>query len=346
MREFNIGVIGCGGIAAKAHFPNIDKIPYLHLYGVCDVDIKRAEAIKAQYNCPVATGDYKDLINDPKIDAIHICTPNFLHAPIAIEALKAKKHVLIEKPIAISVKDAKEIYKVAKENHVKVMSANCFRYQTEGTMLKKFIDGGHLGEVYFSKIQALRRRGIPPHGVFTDKSKQGGGPLIDIAIHLIDQAIYILGNPKPVSVTGATFNKIGTTLGHATGVRGPWNPADFNVEDFAFGMVRFENGHIMSIETSFAANIEKDRQNLQVLGSKGGADTQPLKVYTECEEIMTDMTPTLVPPTNFYDVEMRGFYEAIDKGEEVPIKEAEVINVLSIIEGLYKSAELGKEILL
>lgn len=346
MKNFNVGVIGCGGIAKKAHFPNIQKIPYLNLYGVSDIILDRAKDIQKEYNCTLATDNYKDLINDKNIDSIHICTPNFLHAPIAIEALKAKKHVLIEKPIAINVKDAKEIYKTAKENNVYVMSANCFRYLTEATMLKKFIDANMLGELYYSKVQSLRRRGIPPHGVFTDITKQGGGPLIDICIHVIDMAIYLLGNPKPIAVSGATFNKIGTTEGHATGPRGPWNPKEFQVEDFACGMVRFENGHVMQIETSFAANIEKDKTNLSILGTKGGADTQPLKVYTENAGIMTDLTPVLVEPTNFYDVEMRGFYQSIDKGVETPIKEKEVINVLSIIEGLYKSAKLGKEIIL
>ena len=135
MKTFNVGVIGCGGIAKKAHFPNIDKIPYLNLYGVCDVDKSRAEAVQKEYNCLAATDNYKDLINDPKVDSIHICTPNFYHSVIALEALKAKKHVLVEKPFAITAKDAKEVFKTAKENGVYVMSANCFRYLTEATML-------------------------------------------------------------------------------------------------------------------------------------------------------------------------------------------------------------------
>ena len=344
MKTFNIGVIGCGGIAAKAHFPNIAKIENLNLYGVADIDLSRAEKIKAEYNCPIATDNYKDLLNCEKIDAIHICTPNFLHTPIALEAIEANKHLLVEKPFAISVKDAEKVFAKAKEKGVRVMSANCFRYLTEASMLKKFIGAGMLGDIYYSKVQSMRRRGIPPHGVFTDKTKQGGGPLIDLAIHVIDMAIYLLGNPKPVSVSGAVFDKLGKGEGHATGVRGKWNPKEFKVEDFACGMVRFDNGHIMQIETSFAANIEKDVTNLSLLGTKGGADTQPLKIYTEHEEIMTDITPVLVPPTNFYDVEMRGFYSAIETGEETPVKESEVLNVLAVIEGLYKSAELGREI--
>ena len=346
MKIFNIGVIGCGGIASKAHFPNISKIENLNLYGVADIDLSRAEKIRAEYNCPIATDNYRDLLNCKEIDSIHICTPNFLHTPIALEAIEAGKHVLIEKPFAISVADAKKVFDKAGEKGVYVMSANCFRYLTEATMLKKFIDADMLGDIYYTKVQSLRRRGIPPHGVFTDKSKQGGGPLIDLGIHVIDMAIYLLGNPKPVAVSGAVFNKLGTGKGHATGVRGKWNPEEFKVEDFACGMVRFDNGHVMQIETSFAANIEKDRTNLTVLGTKGGADTQPLKIYTEHEEIMTDITPVLVPPTNFYDVEMRGFYSAIENKTETPIKEAEVLNVLSIIEGLYRSAQENKEILL
>lgn len=343
MKIFNIGVIGCGGIAAKAHFPNIKNIENLNLYGVADIDLSRAEKIKAEYNCPIATDNYRELLNCKEIDAIHICTPNFLHAPIALEAIDAGKHVLVEKPFAICVADAKKVFDKAKEKGVCVMSANCFRYLTEASMLKKFIDADMLGDIYYSKVQALRRRGIPPHGVFTDPEKQGGGPLIDIGIHVLDMAIYLLGNPKPVAVSGAVFSKLGTGEGHAAGIRGKWNPKEFKVEDFACGMVRFENGHVMQIETSFAANTEKDRTNLSMLGTKGGADTQPLKIYTEHEEIMTDITPVLVQPTNFYDKEMRGFYSAIETGEEPPVKEEEVLNVLSVIEGLYRSAELGRE---
>ena len=343
---FNVAVIGCGGIAKKGHFPNIDKLPNLNLYGVCDVDIERAKDIQKTYNCPKVTDDYKELLMDPQVDSVHICTPNFLHKTIAVEALKAKKHVIVEKPIAITVADAEEIFKTAKENNVYVMSANCFRYVTEATMLKKFMDAGMLGEIYYAKVEALRRRGIPPHGVFTSKEKQGGGPLIDICIHVIDMAMYLLGNPKPVAVSGASFAKIGPFEGHATGVRGPWNPKEFEVEDFACGMVRFETGQVMVIETSFAANIEKDKQNVTLLGTKGGADTQPLKVYTEHEGFMTDITPVLVDKTNFYEVEIKGFYNAVENGIEPPIKEDEVINVMKIIEGLYKSAETGKEVLL
>ena len=344
MRNFNVGVIGCGGIAKKAHFPNIAKLPNLNLYAVCDMDTERAESVKAEYGCPLSVSDYKDIIYNENIDAVHICTPNFLHAPIAIEALKAKKNVLVEKPFAMTVKDAEEIFRTAEEEGMTVMSANCFRYLTESSMLKKFIEADMLGDIYYSKVRSLRRRGIPPHGVFTDKAKQGGGPLIDLAIHVIDMAVYLLGNPKPVSVSGAAFNLIGTGEGHATGVRGPWNPKEFKVEDFACGMVRFDNGHIMQIETSFAANIEKDVTNLSLLGTKGGADTQPLKVYTEHAGLMTDITPVLVQPTNFYEREIREFYSAIETGQPTPIRKEEVLNVLKIIEGLYKSAEQGREI--
>jgi len=343
---FNIGVIGCGGIAQKAHFPTIDKFSNLSLFGVCDVDLRRAEIIKNQYKAQIATKNYKDLLAIDKIDAFHICTPNFMHAPIAIDCLNAGKHVLIEKPIGLNSEEAKEIFACAKKNNKYVMSANCYRFLTEGQMLKKFIAEDMLGDIYYSRIQALRRRGIPPHGNFTNKKMQGGGSLIDTAIHLIDLAVYLLGNPDPISVYGAKFTKIGNTKGHAAGIRGQWNPDEYDVEDFACGMVRFSNGHVMSIESSFAANVENDKLNISLLGSKGGADLQPLKIYTEHAQIMTDITPVLVPPTNFYEVEIKGFYNAIINKTQTPVTQAETMNVIKIIEGLYKSAETGKEVIL
>ena len=344
MKKFKVGVIGCGNIAQKAHFPNIYSNPELDLICVADVDIKKATDMKEKFHAKYAFSDYKDLLKLTDLDAVHICTPNYLHAQIAIESLKAGKHVLIEKPVATTVEDTIEIYKIAKECNKTAMSANCFRYVTEGQVIKKFIDNDKLGEIYYANVKALRRRGIPPHGVFTKKEFQGGGPLIDIGIHQIDLAMYLMGNPKPLRISGQTFTKIGNTPNHAFGVRGKWDYRNYDVEDFACGMVRFDNGAIMSIETSFAANIQKDVSSVTLLGNKGGADTQPICIYTEEDEMMIDITPVSLTPTNFYDVEIKGFYKSIKEGTKIPITYEETLNVIKIIEGIYKSSEQGREI--
>lgn len=344
MVVFKVGVIGCGGIAKKAHFPNISSNPNLDLVAVSDIDIKRAESIKETYRAKYAFSDYKELLALKEIDAVHICTPNFLHAQIACEALTCGKHVLIEKPVATNVADTEKIFKCAKANGKKVMSANCFRYVAEGQLLKKFIKSDTLGEIYYTTVKALRRRGIPPHGVFTKKEFQGGGPLIDIGIHQLDLAMYLLGNPKPVRVSGKVFTKIGNTPGHAFGVRGDWDYRDYDIEDFACGLVHFENGSAMSVEASFAANIKNDLSCVTLLGTKGGADTQPVNIYTEAEKMLLDVTPVVVAPVNFYDVEIKGFYDSILNDTEPPITECETLNVMKIIEGIYNSSQCNREI--
>ncbi|MBQ9359318.1 MAG: Gfo/Idh/MocA family oxidoreductase [Abditibacteriota bacterium] len=344
MKKYRAGVIGCGHIARKAHLPNL-KDKYT-LVAVSDMDIERAEAAKAEFGAALAFDDYRRLIERPDIDAVHICTPNYLHAPIALEALEAGKHVLIEKPAASTLKDAEAIYAKAREKGLKAMSANCFRYITEATMLKSFVDKGQLGDIYYCNVKAMRRRGIPPHGVFTNKALQGGGPLIDIGVHQLDLAIYLLGNPKPVRASGFSVTRIGNTPGHAWAERGKWDHSKYDIEDMACGLVHFENGLAMNVETSFAANIREDVFRVSLMGTKGGADTKPFAIYTEDREVLLDCEPFMVPMTNIYAAEIDGFYQAIDADAPVPVTPEETLNVLRIIDAIYRSAEEQREILL
>ena len=344
MKKFNIGVIGCGYIAKKAHFPNIAS--KYNLCAVSDTDLSRAEAVKKEYGAEYVFDDYKKLLALKELDAVHICTPNNLHAPIALEALEAGKHVLVEKPVATTVKDAEAIYRKAREKKLKAMSANCFRYLTEGSILKSFIDSGRLGEIYYVNVKAMRRRGIPPHGVFTNKALQGGGPLIDIGVHQLDLAVYLLGNPRPARVTGQIWTKIGNTPGHAWAERGPWDHENYDIEDLACGFVHFDNGVVMNVEASFAANIKEDIFRVSLMGTRGGADSRPLAVWTEDCGVLLDAVPHYVPVTNFYAAEIDGFYKAVEEDTEVPVKPEESVNVLKIIEGIYESSRQGKEILL
>lgn len=345
MKTINVGVIGTGGIASSQHLPALAKQPDVKIFAVCDVAEESAKRAADTYNVPHMLSDYKKLLEMDEIDAVHICTPNFLHKQPTIDALNAGKHVIVEKPIARNTAEGMEMVKAAKANKRKFMVAQSFRFTPEAQCVKRFIDSGDLGEIYFSRVWALRRRGIPNWGVFTDKEKQGGGPLIDIGVHVLDLALYLMGNPKPISASGAAYTKIGNTPGHI-GFWGKWDHTNYTVEDYAGGFVRLDNGASIILESSFAANIVEDRMNCSILGTKGGAETNPLKIFGEKNETYYEMTPAIMSKFSSYEVEVRGFYDAIQNDTEPPVTGEQALNVIKILDAIYKSSEDGKEVVI
>lgn len=343
--KYKIGIIGTGGIASRRHIPTIINQPNLEIHAICDINLDAANKIASQFDILHVFDDYKKMLELDEIDAVHICTPNFSHAPITIDALNAGKHVLVEKPIARTPEEAKSMVDAANKSDKKLMVAHCFRFNSESVCLKKFIDAGELGDIYFARVWALRRCGIPNHGVFTNKEKQGGGPLIDIGVHSLDMALYLMGNPKPISVSGQAFAKIGKTPG-LTGFYGEWDYKNFNVEDYAAGFIRLDNGASIIIEASFAANIGQDIMSTTLLGTKGGAQTNPLKMHTQKFGAWLDITPSRIPETDMYQTEICGFYDAIKNNTQVPIPLEQSIDIIKIVDGLYRSSENGKEVTL
>lgn len=335
-------VIGTGGIANLAHLPALQNMPGVELIAACDIKEEALQTSADKYDIKHRFLDYKKLLEMDEIQAVHILTPNDCHSPIAIDCMKAGKHVLVEKPIARNVAEAQAMVDVAKTCKTKIMVAQCLRFTSESQCLKRFIEAGDLGEIYFSRVWALRRRGIPGWGVFTNKEKQGGGPLIDIGVHSIDQALFLMGHPTPVSISGCSYQKIGNVPGHV-GFAGEWDDKNFTVEDFATGLVKFSNGASMVIESSFAANIDTDHAKNTFLGDKGGAELPPLKIYSEKNRTVVDITPVGLPDQNIYETECIEFYKAIREDTEVPVTVGQALNTMRIIEGIYKSSESGKE---
>jgi len=341
--KIRVGVIGCGGIAKRSHIPNLVSQPDVEVVAICDVYNEVCEVVAEEHKIPHVFTDYNDLLAMDEIDAVDICTPNFAHKDPAIAALQAGKHVLVEKPIARNATEGQEMVDAARKSGKKFMVAQCCRWLPDSLALKRFIDGGAMGEMYYARIQAIRRRGIPSWGVFTDKEKQGGGPLIDIGVHILDTTLWLLGHPKPVAASGATYTKFGNRPG-IFGAWGPWDHTNFTVEDFAAGFVRFENGLTLSIESSFAANIEKDRMSLAIMGTEGGCQTDPLKLFREEHGTLIDISPTSLPASNMYAAEIRGFIDSIKNDTEPPVTGEQALLVMKILDGIYKSSELGREV--
>lgn len=345
MKTINVGIIGTGGIATGQHMPALSKQADVKILAVCDVSEESAKNAAAKFDVPHIFSDYKKMLEMDELDAVHVCTPNFLHMQPAIDALNAGKHVIVEKPIARNAVEGLAMVNAAKANNKKFMVAQSFRFTPEAQCVKRFIDAGELGDIYFARAWALRRRGVPSWGVFTDKEKQGGGPMIDIGVHVLDLALYLMGNPKPISASGSAYTKIGNTPGHV-GYYGKWDYTKYNVEDFGVGFVRLDNGASIVLESSFAANLTEDRMNCSILGTKGGAETNPLKLTGEKHDVFYDVNPAIFPKFSSYEVEVRGFYDAIQNDTEPPVTGEQALNVIKIIDAIYQSSEDGREVII
>jgi len=343
LKTINVGIIGTGGIAANQHMPALAKQPDVKILAVADVNEQAAKNAAERFEVKHVFSDYKKLLEMDEIDAVHVCTPNDMHMPPTVEALNAGKHVMVEKPIARNADEGAKMVEAARKSGKKLMVAQNVRFDAGSQCLKRFIDDGELGEIYFARVWALRRRGVPSWGVFVDKEKQGGGPLIDIGVHMLDLALFLMGHPKPVTCSGQAFTKIGNTPGHI-GVWGPWDWKNYTVEDYAAGFVRLDNGGSLVIESSFAANIGEDKFTSALLGTKGGAETNPLRIFGEDKGMLYDITPAHLPRVNSYEAEVRGFYDAIRDDTEPPVTGEQALNVMKILDGIYKSSELGREV--
>ncbi|HEX7066233.1 MAG TPA: Gfo/Idh/MocA family oxidoreductase [Bacillales bacterium] len=339
-----VGLIGAGGIAQGAHIPNYLKCgDKVEIAAVSDVVKEKAEECAGKYSIPNVFADYEEMLEKVELDAVSVCTPNKFHASAAIAALRAGCHVLCEKPPAMTAEEAAEMEAVAEQEGKILTYGFHFRHSPEVSTLKRFIDAGEFGDIYAASVHATRRRGIPGWGVFTNKELQGGGPLIDIGVHMLDSALYLMDYPEPDTVFGVTYQKIGTRKG--VGVMGDWDWQNFSVEDLARGMITFKNGASLLLETAFAANIEKiDEMNVKLMGDQGGADVFPLKIYQEKYDTLVDLTPAHLPKWEFHERELAHFVDACLTGTE-PLCTARQGTILQqIINALYQSAEKGEAI--
>ena len=282
-----------------------------------------------------------------------VCTWNSAHAECAIAALRAGKHVLCEKPMALNTAQAQEMEKAAKENGKLLMIGFVRRFGNDCAVLKDFIDGGSFGDIYYAKAQYLRRKGCPG-GWFGDKSRSGGGPLIDLGVHVIDLCRYLMGGPQPVSVYGATFNKLGDRR-HIKDARGYSSTVVskddiFDVEDMATALIRFDNGAVLSVEASFSLNIEKDVGNIELFGTRAGCKLDPeLTIFTDMNQYLANVKlaqSTALSFDGLFDNEINHFVECIETGRPCRNPAQDGVTLMRILDGIYESARTGHEVLL
>jgi len=338
-KKVRAGVIGAGAIG-PAHLRGYQAAEGAEIVAVCDVHRGRAEAAAAQFGAKHVFTDYRKLLAADLVDAVSVCTPNNTHMPITVAALRAGKHVLCEKPIAMNGQQARKMVAAAKQARRTLMTAQSMRYSAGARLLKKMADAGRFGELYFGKGMMLRRAGIP-RGWFQDSKQSGGGPLIDIGVHVLDFLWWVMGTPKPVSAFGATFD----FLGSAGQGRGTWGvnyaPGKFSVEDLAAGLIRFSGGQAISLEVSWAAHTG-DAYFARVMGTKGGAQLSPdLVLYEVTDGTSVEVKPQ-PPSADGYLVEVDHFIRCIQKGEQPMSPAAQSVVVMDMLDAIYKSARTGR----
>ncbi|MDR9868220.1 Gfo/Idh/MocA family oxidoreductase [Lactococcus cremoris] len=363
MTKLRFGIIGCGGIANQKHFPALSKLSdELELVAFCDIIRERAEKAAEQYGSDDAyvTENYLDLVNDPNIDVIHVLTPNVAHSEITVAALEGGKHVLCEKPMAINYEEAKKMLEAAQRTGKKLTIGYQNRFRADSLATKAACEAGELGDIYFAKAHAIRRKGVPTWGVFPDKSKQGGGPLIDIGTHALDLTLWFMDNYKPKSVLGSTYQKLkNNPMGN---MFGPWDPDKFETEDSAFGLIKMENGATIFLEAAWALNMINPKEaQVTLCGDEGGAEMfgkafldQGYVVFNKAAHGQLEETQPSDAGGVFgfegasleqKDAEARAWVDHITKDTPLVVKPEQAIVVTQILEAIYKSAETGQVVI-
>lgn len=365
MANLKIGIIGCGGIANQKHFPALtlqkDKA---EMVAFCDTKVERAKEACEKFGVEGAKyyKDYNELLADSSIDVIHVCTPNISHSPITVAAFEAGKHVLCEKPMAHNTEAAQKMMDAWKKSGKKFTIGYQNRFREEVRSLHESCEKGGLGDIYFAKAHALRRKAVPTWGVFPDKSQQGGGPLIDIGTHALDITLWMMNNYEPESVNGSVFRKLGTLPGADEGnMFGPWDTDNFEVEDSAFGFIKMKDGATIFLETSWALNILESKEAATTLcGTKAGAQINSGMSYKTNELILNQSHNGMLTQEELSSagniayfegasnapevLEAKQWLEAVSNNTEPLVKPEQAFVVTQILDSIYTSAELGKEV--
>lgn len=355
-RKLKVGIIGCGGIANGKHMPSLSKLADVELVAFCDLIEERAIKAKKQYGTPDAKvyTDYTELLKDEEIEIVHVCTPNRSHAPVSIDALYAGKHVMCEKPMAKTAEDARRMVAAAKETGKKLTIGYQHRHKPEAIYLKSVIDRGDLGEIYFAKAFAVRRRGTPNWGVFLNEYEQGGGPLIDIGTHSLDVTLYLMNNYEPKMVVGTKYKKVNNP--ECGNPWGGWEEGENTMEDSAFGFIVMKNGATIILESSWALNtIEPIQEGSTVLcGTDAGAQIKGGVTINKAEfnrliETKPDLSSGGVAfyegiSDNPAEVEARRWIDAVKNDTEVVVKPEQACVVSEILEAIYTSARTGQPV--
>jgi len=331
-RKTKIAVVGAGHVAQVAHIPAYARNDEVELVAVVDEDPVKARRIQKQFGFHEAYEDVAELLKLAEIDAIDICTPNYLHAPMAIAALRSGRDVLCEKPLARSRGEAQQMVDTAEQEGRILMVGMNNRFREDVATLQKFIKGGELGDVNFVKAGWLRRATEwRERAWFTQKGKAGGGALLDLGTPLMDLAVWVAGLRRPTGVTCSIFGKKGRT----------------GVEDSAVAMVRFAGGAALTLEVNWNLREPRDQSFMQIYGSSGAAFLNPLRIHKQIHGVLVNVTPAM-EQRNFYkdsyNAEIDHFVDCVRRRKKPMAAGRDALEVLRIVDAMYESAASGKEV--
>ena len=356
-RIVKVGIIGCGGIANGKHMPSLSKISNVQMVAFCDIVEEKAQKAAEKFGVAGAKvyTDYTELLADPEIEVVHVCTPNRSHANISIDALHAGKHVMCEKPMAKTAADAKRMLDAAVETGKKLTIGYQNRQKAESLFAKGYIDRGELGEIYQANCYAIRRRGTPNWGVFLNEEEQGGGPIIDIATHSLDLTLYLMNNYEPELVVGKTHKKMEHP--EAGNLWGDNGVSTSPLEDSACAFIRMKNGATIMLETSWALNISDPvpEGSCVLCGTKAGISLKGKKLVVnkvDMNRMMDTTVDTSVGGVAFYDgnsttpadLEARQWIEAVVNDTAPCVLPQQAYVVSQILEAIYESSKTGKPV--
>lgn len=352
MGRVKVGIIGCGTIANSAHIPAYLKNEDAEIKYFCDIIPERAQGAVEKYGCGIAVTDYHQVLADEEVEAVSVCTPNDMHPVIAIDAMRAGKHVLCEKPAARTYDEALGMQKVAKETGMTLNIGVVNRFNDQINRIRDYIQEGRLGEVYHVYLSFRSHRSIPGlGGAFTTKAIAGGGALIDWGVHFLDLVMYCLNDPKPLTVSGETFCKLGKDIEGYT-YRDMWagppvKDGVYDVEDSVTALIRTD-GPVFTVHGAWAQNIDVNEMLVDFMGDKGGIRLQyggDFTLYTVEHGALVKFTPE-GKSDSMFENEINAFVRCLRTGEKLPSHIDTAVITSRIMQAIYDSAASHKEIVL
>ena len=344
--KLRVAIIGSGGIS-EVHAKALQSFPEVELVAAVDLRNERLKVMEDKFGIIRGFKDWNVMLKEVQPDAVTVCTPNGVHAAPTIDAANAGCHVIVEKPMAMNPQECQKMIDAARKAG-KILSVGFqYRYHPSSQFLVRARDDGRFGKIMFVKCQALRRRGIPNWGVFGQKQMQGGGPMIDIGVHVIEMAHYVMGSPKPIAASGNTWTYIGNKPSTTISQWPNWDYKTYTVEDMAIGQIRFDNGAIMQIEAMFAGHIKEDVWNFTLSGDQGGCTWDPPQIFTDRAGTMVNESPSYLPTVDFpglFDLKLRNWVDGILHHKPLTAPGEAGLAVQKILDGVYRSAEAGREV--
>lgn len=344
-RKLGIGVIGLG--IGKWHLESYLAIPEVKVAAVCDIDEEKLRSAVTRYGIAKIYKDYEEMCQSSSIDAVSICVPNHMHAPVAICALENGKHILCEKPLSSSLVEGKKVLEAAnKHPELKAMMAMKFRFNKDSIYVKDMVESGKLGEVYYGFSTYLRQLGgIPKMGTwFTKKKQAGGGPLIDNGVHFLDLIWWLMGCPIPTAAFGKTYAKFGPYGKGAGGWKGEPSPEVFDVEDLALGTISFDNGASVMLDNAWATFVEKEVIGMRLCGTEGGATLWPFRISYEEDGQIVSKIPDLENIES--KSQFQHFVDCILSDEQPISTIGQGVAILQMLDAIYRSADSGKSVVI